>query len=277
MKPAFINSLPKSGTHLTAKCLKLMGYEERYHFGSGEVINRRFISRLRRLSWIPFNQGFQVGIDTPVEVSKRAVIKRLRSSSPNSFFTGHVGYSSGLLDTVLNHGISPILIHRDPRAVLVSFVHYVARLKKHVLHKEFNALSEKEQFLSVLKGHRFKHVYLESLRTRCMSLDSWLASDDVLKIRFEDLVGEKGGGSAEAQRNTLQRVCDWLEISTSHIDKVIEELFGPGRHTFRKGQVDSWKEELPPDMIELTEKTLKDVLHLWGYDSYLPELERQLP
>lgn len=273
MRTAFINSLPKSGTHLTAKCLKLMGYSERDHIGSAQVISPRLISKLRRFGWFPFHQGFQVGIDTPVEVSRRVVNNRLKKATPNTFYTAHVGYSTALLDSVLEHGISPIIVHRDPRAVLVSFVHYVAQLEVHVLHNEFKKLSEAEQFEAVLNGYRFKKAYLEPLRTRCMALDGWMASDKVLKIRFEDLVGEKGGGSADAQRQTLTRLCDWLQIPTTHIDKVTEELFGPGRHTFRKGQIASWKEELPEHIIKMIDEKLGDVLGIWGYADLYNELE----
>lgn len=273
MRTAFINSLPKSGTHLTAKCLKLMGYAELDHLGSAQVISPSILSKFRRFAWFPFSQGYLLGIDTPVEVSKRVVHSRLKKARPNKFFTAHVGYSTALLNAVLAHDIAPIAIHRDPRAVLVSFVHYVSKLKEHVLHSEFKDLPEDEKFRRVLEGHRFKKAYLEPLRTRCMSLDGWLASDRVLKIRFEDLVGTKGGGTLEAQEETISRLCNWLEIPESKSAGVAEELFGPGRHTFRKGQVDSWKSELSDDNIKLVEETLGDVLVQWGYTGERKELE----
>jgi hypothetical protein len=250
-----------------------MGYSERDHIGSAQVISPRFMSKIRRFLWFPYNQGFQVGMDTPVEVSRRVVTNRLKKATPRSFFTAHVGYSTGLLDAVLAQGIYPIVVHRDPRAVLVSFVHYVARLEEHVLHQEFKLLSEEEQFAAVLNGHRFKKAYLEPLRTRCMALDGWMASDKVLKIRFEDLVGEKGGGTADSQKETLTRLCDWLEIPTPPIEQVTEELFGPGRHTFRKGQIASWKDELPKNLIKQVDEKLSDVLELWGYVDLYKELE----
>ncbi len=273
MRKAFINSLPKSGTHLTAKCLKLMGYSELDHLGSAQVISPRMLSKFRRMAWYPYSQGYLLGIDTPVEVSKRIIHGRLKKGRPNTFFTAHVGYSTALLDAVLAHGIQPIIVHRDPRAVLVSFIHYVTKLKEHVLHSEFKDLSEDAKFQYVLNGHRFDKAYLEPLRTRCLALDGWLSSDKVLKIRFEDLVGTKGGGTLEAQEETINNLCNWLEIPTAKSAGVADELFGPGRHTFRKGQVDSWRAELSEENIRLVEEKLGDVLTRWGYAHVYNELE----
>ena len=273
MKTAFINSLPKSGTHLTAKCLKLMNYEELDHIGSAQVIAPGIASTIRRFSWNPFRQGYLVGIDTPVEVSRRVIHNRLSRGRPGTFFTAHVGYSTALLDAVLSHGIAPIVVYRDPRAVLVSFTHYVASLEKHVLYGEFKTLSTDKQFESVLNGHRFKKAYLEPLRTRCLALDGWMASDQVLKIRFEDLVGEKGGGTEAMQREVIDRLCQWLDISSEKSAGVAAELFGPGRHTFRKGQIASWQSELSDTNIKLVNEKLGDILDRWGYIDLYKELE----
>ena len=273
MRKAFINSLPKSGTHLTAKCLKLMGYSEMDHFGSAQVIAPRLLSKFRRIAWNPYSQGYLLGIDTPVEVSKNAVHSRLKKGRPEHFFTGHVGYSTALLDAILSYDIRPICVHRDPRSVLVSFIHYVTKLKEHVLHEEFKDLSDEDKFNFVLLGHRFQKAYLEPLRTRCMALDGWLSSDYVLKVRFEDLVGTKGGGTLESQEETISNLCAWLEIPESKSATVADELFGPGRHTFRKGQVDSWRKELSDENIKLVEEKLGDILSLWGYEKVFNELE----
>lgn len=265
MKQAFINSLPKSGTHLTAKCLKLMGYSERDHVGSAQVLNPGLVSKFRRLSMMPIRQGYLVGIDTPVEISRSTVNRMLRNAPERSFITAHVGYSTALLDAVVRHGVQPIVVSRDPRAVLVSFVHYVAQRKEHVLHTEFEMLSMEDRFDAVLNGRRFRNAYLEPLRIRCLALDGWLHSPDTLKIRFEDLVGNRGGGSDDIQRATLSRLAETLGIKNPPIDTVMEELFGPGRHTFRKGQVASWQEEIPATLLPDVDRCVGDIVERWGY------------
>jgi hypothetical protein len=273
MKKAFINSLPKSGTHLTAKCLKLLGYEERDHLGSAQVLNPGIVAKLRRLAWAPMRQGFLLGVDTPVEVSRRPIRRMLRSAPEKSFLTAHVGYNTALLGEALHYGFKPIVVTRDPRAVVVSFVHYVATREAHVLHREYKELSIEDRFEAVLRGRRFKSAYLEPMRTRCLAMDGWIHHPEVLKIRFEDLVGEKGGGSEASQRETIERLCAWLEAPESNIPTIVETLFGPGRHTFRKGQVDSWREELDPALLEVLERDMSDVLDRWGYTTQSTPLQ----
>ncbi|MEZ4698718.1 MAG: sulfotransferase domain-containing protein [Rhodothermales bacterium] len=273
MKKAFINSLPKSGTHLTAKCLKLMGYSERNHIGSAQVLNPGLVSKVRRLSMMPMRQGYLVGIDTPVEIARSTVHRMLKSAPSRSFFTAHVGYSTALLDAVVAHDITPIIVFRDPRAVLVSFVHYVAQRKEHVLHGEYSKLSLEDRFEAVLNGRRFANAYLEPLRIRCLALEGWLTSEHTLKIRFEDLVGNRGGGSDEIQRDTLRRLSEALDIPNPPIDQVVGELFGPGRHTFRKGQIASWQEEIPADLLSAVDQKVGDIIERWGYVDLYKELD----
>ena len=253
-----------------------MGYSEKDHFGSALVLNPGIVSKLRRLAWFPFRQGYLIGVDTPAEVSRRPVNRKLASAPPQSFFTAHVGFATALLDAILAHNIAPIMVYRDPRAVLVSFVHYVAKRKEHVLHSEFKNLSMEERFQAVLEGRRFKKAYLEPLRTRCNALDGWLSSEQVLKIRFEDLVGVGGGGTEEAQRKTLLQLAEWLDIENPPIDKIREELFGPGRHTFRKGQIASWQDELPAPLHDRVDELLGDILDRWGYYAYYDALPQNV-
>ena len=42
---------------------------------------------------------------------------------------------------------------------------------------------------------------------------------------------KQGGGSNVAQRDTLERIAAYLEVDNPPIDRITEELFGPGRHT----------------------------------------------
>ena len=273
MRKAFVNSLPKSGTHLTAKCLRMMGYTEHGHIGSALVLNPGLLSKVRRLLAAPLRQGYLVGVDTPVEMAARSVHRLLRKTKDTTFLTAHVGYSTALLDAILSHGIAPIVVSRDPRSVLTSFSHYVAKREEHVLYSECRHMPLEERFHAALHGKRFRKAYLEPLRIRCLALDGWMDHKDVLHIRFEDLVGAQGGGSDELQKQVLTRICTFLEADESHIPTIQETLFGPGRHTFRKGHVASWREELSADFLEQVNEKIGDIIERWGYKDLPSEVE----
>lgn len=267
MKKAFLNSLPKSGTNLLAKCLQLLGYEEKGHLGSGTVLSRHWRARLKRFSWRSYRQGYLLGIDTPVEVSRSRVDKMLRQIQSNMFVTAHVGYTIDLLRKVENMDFVPLVITRDPRAVLASFVHYVVTRKEHVFYETFRSMSKEERFVAALRGQSSLNecAFLQPLFVTCMSLEPWLKSSNVLCIKFEDLIGSKGGGTDHRQRETLENICKRLDIPLERIENVTKNLFGPGRRAFRKGQINSWQDEIPPTIIKDVEHELKDILNTWGY------------
>ena len=158
-----------------------------------------------------------------------------------------------------------MLIVRDPRSVLCSFVHFVQSRKSHPLYAGFRALRTlEERYKAALHGQALGVATLQPLRVRCEALNPWLESPDVLTIRFEDMVGHEGGGSETLQAEALTRLKDWVEADVA-IAEVQHKLFGAGRHTFRRGRVDSWAEEIPAEIGEEVETELRDIIVKWGY------------
>lgn len=265
MRKAFINSLPKSGTNLLAKCLLLFGYTERGHLSTGTVLDSRPAAMFRRLFWRTHKQGYSLGVNSPIEVRRRPVDAMLRRVRENQFVSAHVGYRRDLLDTVLEQGFVPIQVIRDPRAVLASFVPYVVGDKSHFLNPLFTSLSPEARYAAMLDGIERNGQIQRPLRTCCLALDPWIENDRVYTVRFEDIVGEKGGGSDTRRLEVLGEIAGRLAIPEPDIQRVSEELYGPGRHTFRKGKVDTWKDEIPPALLPRLESELGDILEKWGY------------
>jgi len=265
LKKTIINSLPKSGTNLVAKALELFGYVQQGNLAAYAVNNNTLLAAWWRLRALPFRQGHIIGIDFPVEVSRKYIDTLLRRIGPGNFCTAHLGYTTDLLGKILQDGFSPIVITRDPRAVIVSFVHYVIENRNLALHKFLRRLDNEQRYRIVLQGVTTKHASLQPLRVRIQALASWLDSKQVLRLRFEDIVGHRGGGSSDNQQRELHRLCEWLDIPSGRIDYVAENLYGPGRATFRKGTIDSWRKELPERIIMEVEEQLGDIMKKWKY------------
>jgi hypothetical protein len=264
VKKAIVNSLPKAGTNLVAKCLTLFGYEEKAHLGAGMLQTDRR-GWLRRFAWIPLGHGYMVGIDSPVVVGRRIVKRILNELADGEFITAHVGYTADILIDSIENGLEPIVVIRDPRAVLNSFVHYVAAEKRHAFHRVFSELPQEERFLKALDGVSNGRNRLQPFRQRLLALDPWLSEKGVLRLRFEDLVGSHGGASDEAQRETLEALGTRLRVAQADVDDVAKRLFGPGRATFRLGRVDAWKSEMPTRIRQLVESQCGDIIAAWGY------------
>jgi sulfotransferase 6B1 len=61
-------------------------------------------------------------------------------------------------------------------------------------------------------------------------------------VKFEDLIGEKGGGSLPRQQETIIRIAQYLgyKLSQADLQTIIDNLFG-GTYSFREGKIGEWK------------------------------------
>ena len=89
----------------------------------------------------------------------------------------------------------------------------------------------------------------------------------VLVCRFEDLVGEQGGGSAEKQRAVLRDLAVFLgyPLSEKEIDLVAKQLYG-GTWTFRKGKIGLWKDYFSEKSKRLFKQLMGRAVIDWGYE-----------
>lgn len=264
MDKVFVNSLPKSGTHLLSKLLSLVGAEEQYHFGSGKILDKSFGAVARKIVMRPsiFTKGIIIGIDSPAEVSRDYFCSKINSLADDEFVTGHVGYSEEIIKLCDFYGLKKICVVRDPRAVVVSFVHYVRSLNRHYLHETFKNLDYDESVDRCVFGYVDSRVSLESLKNRYRALQPWFDDENTLVLKFEDLVGSAGGGDDDSQIIALEKIFLHLNIENngSRLKEIAAEIFGPGKATFRKGQVDSWKVELSNKQVS----TINNEMYLFN-------------
>ena len=88
-------------------------------------------------------------------------------------------------------------------------------------------------------------------------------------IRFEDLIGQAGGGSKEKQVYEIQKIAQHLDINLSieQATDIAYRLFG-GTFTFREGQIGSWKKYFTPEIKQVFKNTPGglDLLIQLGYE-----------
>ena len=96
----------------------------------------------------------------------------------------------------------------------------------------------------------------------------WLNKPGVVVSRFEELIGEKGGGSSTAQLETINRIANAIHVKiTKQIwEKIGEELFGDSK-TFRKGIIGEWKEYFTEEHKTAFKKSMGTLLIQMGYES----------
>ena len=98
----------------------------------------------------------------------------------------------------------------------------------------------------------------------------WKNQNNNLTIKFEDLVGERGGGSLSKQVTSIRAIINHLELRDNISDDMVFDIaknsFGTSG-TFRKGKIGGWKSTFTSKDIELYKATIIDLLIDIGYES----------
>lgn len=110
----------------------------------------------------------------------------------------------------------------------------------------------------------------------------YINDPEVLVIRYENLVGEKGNGSHAAQLKELRRLSEFIHLTTTdeRLEEISAILYGNYGHnpaerrlklidpqvTFRKGKKGSWVEAFKEEHKEAFKKKFGDVVVQMGYE-----------
>ena len=265
MKKVFINSLPKAGTNLLAKAFDLIDYKQIGHIGSNinfkNKISNFFFNRFTLMN----SNTYLCGIDSPRFHNKYYLNKKINRAISGQYITAHVGYEDDILSYILKKDFKCFLVLRDPRAVIASSVKFISKNNNHPFHLALRKMSNEERYEKILTGFCYRNIVYKSMIDRCKSIEPWINNKNVLKIKFEDLIGPKGGGEFENMRTTLASIFDFINFPSSNLNDISDNLFGPGRSTFRKGNIDSWKEEIPFRIQKHINSDMNFLLKQWGY------------
>jgi hypothetical protein len=87
-------------------------------------------------------------------------------------------------------------------------------------------------------------------------------------VKFEDLVGLRGGRSTELQRRAVERVAAHASLSADEraMRLVETDLFGVGR-TFRKGQIGGWREAFSLEHERAVKEAVGSLLVELGHEA----------
>ena len=245
----FVNSIPKAGTHLLTAEL------ERFP----ELQNSRLHLETSRIK-VP---GQRTPEGYPM-IDRAKVARALSHVRKGQFFSAHVLWSQEIEDLVTANGTAMVFMVRDPRDVLLSRLHYVLGLRRHWLHPylttQFDNAADRLRVL--INGN--PEPLVVSLRATLEGFLPWLQRPNVLTVRFEDLVGARGGGSAEAKLAALEAIARHCGLVPAHLQELAASSSG-ATATLRKGQIGGWREEMPPEILREIEQGCGDLLEAYGY------------
>lgn len=227
----FLISIPKSGTHMLTKLLIM-------------------------LTDLKHRPVYTIGIAPAALNDQQFEDFMVNSKNSNQFAYGHTNpnaYSPFFMRFGEAHPEYVQIVQiRDLRDVIISYMHYVSDAIK----QELGGNPSNDEMLT--------HMLNITESTASMSLEryvqygiTWANLPNIVLIHFEDLVGPKGKGSADAQKETILNLVSKLNISLSEekLEYIVDNLFGnmsgPPSGTFRKGQIGEWQDYFKPNHMKL--------------------------
>jgi sulfotransferase 6B1 len=267
---AVVNSIPKSGTHLLGKLLSLIGFiDTRIIAGDQGYYDYKEAGDWDQWEAV-MNSERTIQNPKHFPTTFRELSYRLL---PGQYVVAHLSTLPGNVESIQENRIRHILIVRDPRDVAVSYYRYLTYMPHAcppvAYHYPCRAIdTDSERLALVLSGipqQNFMPNLYDNLYRHAMP---WLDETNVHKVRFENLVGPEGGGSATRQQETLHGICTYLGIEHDG-EKVValaNKLFGGNTNTFNKGQIGRWREEFTPRHVDLFKEICGNLLQRMGYE-----------
>ena len=176
----------------------------------------------------------------------------------NSFLVSHLNYTKNYEQFLYNKKTTILYNIRDPRDQVVSFAYWKKNRPEN--YPKFIGQSFDEILIDHIKNiYNWYNLWLP-----------WISYPLALLIRFEDLVGENGGGSYEKQLDTIKKIAQHvkIELTDKRAEEIAETLFGDTT-TFREGQIGSWKKHFTQEQKELFKKHGGELLIQLGYEEDL--------
>jgi len=267
-----VNSLPKSGTHLLSNTMELLGYVDYFSSEGYDPQNPRFftareVKRALGAEGQAANEAnpgekFCIGPVAAYPVAVETLQQWLAAVPYQRYVLGHIPWSAGLGELLASQDYYHIFIIRDPRAVFVSRLRYIldpgaARDlyddRKHFLEDALTAMTPADRIEFLLQGGQAEGagVPIRSYADAYRSALAWNQDDRCLLIRFEDLVGSRGGGSDEAQRQTIEQIAAHMGLEdNADLTAKLDKIYDPTARTFKSGKIDGWKKILDPESLE---------------------------
>ncbi|MFQ5977079.1 MAG: sulfotransferase domain-containing protein [Candidatus Heimdallarchaeota archaeon] len=245
--PIIANSFPKSGTHLLTQILEPFPHVKSYgvFLASVPAIPHKFRSKTR-------------------------ILHSIRRIVPGELVRAHLTYEREYATALGKKNVVQFFIYRDPRDIVISETYFLTHMFRwHSLHRYFRALPTEEKRISfTINGASdptFPYSY-PNISERFRWYKGWIAENDILAIRFEDLVSEH---RATVIKSMIEFYCAHCEVEwdTEKLLRHALRNIQPKRsHTFRQGKTGGWREQFTEKHKEQMKAVAGELIIELGYE-----------
>lgn len=204
---------------------------------------------------------------------------KIGSAPDGSIVRSHLMYCDEILKVLQEFNCKVLFIYRDLRDVAVSHARWVTKEERIFLHDIYkHSPSFDEQLMSSIKGVPVGSPFGSNLSQPDIGTDfsrwhGWTTDPTVFAVKFENLVGERGGGSEEKRLYLVEQILDYLEISLSPEQiksQFTSRALNPEEsHTFKKGgkgSIGGWRSYFTETHKQAFKEVAGNLLIELGYE-----------
>lgn len=128
-------------------------------------------------------------------------------------------------------------------------------------------MSEDEKLLALINLDPDIPYYENNIINNIKGIDRYLSQKNIIVTKYEDWIGERGGGSKKAFFNSLNKTLDFFGWKVGEkLKQNAYDVFYGDTITFDRGQMGYWKNEFKPEHKEAFKKLWNNYLVRWGYE-----------
>lgn len=265
LRALFFTSIPKAGKNLVYSFLGELGYVRPEIAREAAVwwTEREWLHRAGRQCTyaLPPPVGQDEG---NLESACRSFLSQLVGCGPRQVVHHHIAFNEAFAGEIRRAKMPAVFLCRDPRDVLLSMADYILVQRKPLhLAGRFAALGRSDLVTRLWNGDE----YLVGLPDYFAAFARWRTAPGVLALRFEEVVGEAGGGTASEQQAALRRLAQELGLTNeSRLARACAATFNPRAGTFYKGRAGRWREETDDRIAGLLKsRGMTKLAEDWGY------------
>jgi hypothetical protein len=246
--PVFVNSIPKSGTHLLLQVVE--GLPDRVNYG-------RWVASM--------TSSFRFRERTP-----ECLCRLIHRMLPGEIVRGHLFFDPRYLEVLAGRKAVNYFIYRDPRDMAISSAHYARTMNPwHRLHKYYRNTTTLNDAITIAIGGLqppVPGVDFPDAGQRFRRYRGWIDADECFAIRFEDL-------QSDNRENVVRRMAEFyaarcrrpLDLDAC-VASMLDSIAPTKSHTFRSGKTAGWRKSFTPEHRRLFHEVAGDLLIELGYE-----------